>query len=64
MPKKEPEIEIIHVMADGTELDSIEGVVIKVNEKTKLFYQTLANIVLSGLQPTKKQNGGGKDDNF
>lgn len=39
--RKDYEIKITHIMADGTIRDSIEGVVIPVNEKTKLFYDTI-----------------------
>lgn len=39
--QKDYEIKITHIMADGTVRDSIEGVVIPINEKTKLFYDTI-----------------------
>lgn len=35
---------IIHVMADGTIRDSIEGVVIPLNEKTERFYRLMADL--------------------
>lgn len=40
----ERKIKITHVMKDGTERDSIEGVVIPLNEKTELFYNTMKSI--------------------
>lgn len=40
----ERKIKITHVMKDGTERDSIEGVVIPLNEKTELFYNTMKTI--------------------
>lgn len=35
-------IKIIHIMADGTIRDSIEGLVIPYNENTKIAYQLLS----------------------
>ena len=40
----ERKIKITHVMKDGTERDSIEGVVIPLNEKTELFYNPMKTI--------------------
>lgn len=39
--RQDCKIKITHTMADGTVRDSIEGVVIPMNEKTKLFYDTI-----------------------
>ncbi len=38
-------LKITHVMKDGTERDSIEGLVVPLNEKTELFYNTISSIV-------------------
>lgn len=42
---KNGKFQAIHVMADGSVLNSIEGIVIAVNEKTKPFYQLLAEFL-------------------
>lgn len=35
---------VIHILRDGTVLDSIKGHMIEVNEKTETFYRFLANL--------------------
>lgn len=35
---------VIHILRDGTVLDSIKGHMIGVNEKTETFYRMLANL--------------------
>lgn len=37
-----PDFKVRHIMADGTVLDSIEGMVIPYAPETKLFYELIA----------------------
>lgn len=36
-------INIIHIMLDGTRKESIEGVVVELNDKTEIAYSVLAD---------------------
>lgn len=47
----EKEIKIIHIMADGTIRNSMEGVVVPMNDRTRRAYEILAND-----QKNRKQN--------
>jgi hypothetical protein len=40
----EPTPQIIHIMADGAVRDSIDGVIVAVNEATKPAYQVLTEL--------------------
>jgi hypothetical protein len=40
--KLPPDFKIRHIMADGTVLDSLEGIVIPYAPETKLFYELIA----------------------
>lgn len=42
--KKVYTAKITHVMSDGTVLDSVEGIVVPVNNQTLPVYKTLADI--------------------
>lgn len=51
---------VIHILRDGTVLDSIKGHMIEVNEKTKTAYMLLVNLddeELARLERLEKERG-------
>jgi hypothetical protein len=49
-------MKVVHVMADGTERDSVEGLVIPYNEATRSYYNYMANLVREELRKQAQVN--------
>lgn len=52
---------IIHILADGRVVNSIEGHVVPYNEKTRIAYQMLAEVVLNEARNTADHNDHDND---
>ena len=50
------QIKVVHIMADGSVRDSVDGYPVPVNDITRPAYNLLANIALRSMKVEKQKN--------